>query len=964
MKKQLLITATLVIGIGGFYFATSAYEADDFTTDVSSFGVSPGATNVFLGSFTTPTPASDTVITDGATDNVEAGDQLTAFDEAEKYIDVAQGGSYQDGYVILNSADTSLDSADAIAKGADEVLTPIGTSEAVNAIGYLDVNTSATFNEGEDLVRVIKSGSDAALASGDAIRTMPVADEQGETGYLYFFNSSEGDDSFDTDKNYAILEYENDDDRARVQGVIQGGDIGFTRIEAGDGLCYADVDDNNLLDPGAEDLFFDVDRTCASFDTGVDIRITDDGGVGGTSRNLATAEPNGLVATLGFLDSDEDGAYDCERGGLCEGIFAFFGVADVPTGEDVTPGGMYQMFDGSQTDLVDGVTAVAVYANELVGQPNFVRMDSGLTQVGGEDQFFFIDSDADTVLDAEEDVLELEVSYGVDTLATGNQFRFFPANHAYFDGTGEGRINEFEPIFESVDTDLDVGNLNGTGTDTLILGFSGILSSFAESEMYYDHDESGSFVDGDDIVSDDDGSGYFDADILNAAYFVNDDVLDYPAGDDDIDAIYVYRAAGASCSGSGTDTQVATKATAPFLDTRLTVTDAAFTAATEYCVYVDIADDASHGEYFQIKAEAGELVFGSMESPTDGRLDIAGASYVGISGSIAATFATGTLTADTEADYTVSFESTQLLTNGDRITVLFPEEYDVTGGSMTCELNEVPLAGASSVGLSRVNFTVGEDVDDFTPIECVVTVVNPEDNGEYDDFRLFTYRDADVGLLSVESDSDLGSFTITGATAGGGSSSRRDRITQTEESSGVDEQEGGGETDEEEGAEETTDNESKDLSEEMQAIVELISKDLVKIPGVPTVFYVAPDGFLRAFFTEGLFFSWGLSFDDVREVPVASISGYPLGAPMPPRPGSALIKSPQDARVYVLEPNNENPASPILHWVSTEEVAEAYFGADWAAQIIDVDASIIALAQMGEDLTDPENPPSYIELYK
>jgi hypothetical protein len=142
-----------------------------------------------------------------------------------------------------------------------------------------------------------------------------------------------------------------------------------------------------------------------------------------------------------------------------------------------------------------------------------------------------------------------------------------------------------------------------------------------------------------------------------------------------------------------------------------------------------------------------------------------------------------------------------------------------------------------------------------------------------------------------------------------------------------------------------------------------LSKHLVKGPASPTVYYLAPDNMLRPFFTEALFKTWGLSFKDVRVLSRSEIERYVLGSPMAPLPGTVLVKSTLDPKVYALEPNPENPARPYLHWVKNEEVAKAYFGTAWASRIIDVAPSIIVMSPVGDDLTDPENAPCFIGLY-
>jgi hypothetical protein len=143
-----------------------------------------------------------------------------------------------------------------------------------------------------------------------------------------------------------------------------------------------------------------------------------------------------------------------------------------------------------------------------------------------------------------------------------------------------------------------------------------------------------------------------------------------------------------------------------------------------------------------------------------------------------------------------------------------------------------------------------------------------------------------------------------------------------------------------------------------------LSNRLYKSDRSSTVYYLDSKNMLRPFFNEPLFFAWHLSFDRVKEVNHDWLSGYLLGAPMAPPSGTVLIKSTDSSRVWVMEPNPVDPALPILHWIGSEAVANAYFGTGWSARIIDVAPSIIIMSPKGAELTDPASPPCYIGLYK
>ena len=71
----------------------------------------------------------------------------------------------------------------------------------------------------------------------------------------------------------------------------------------------------------------------------------------------------------------------------------------------------------------------------------------------------------------------------------------------------------------------------------------------------------------------------------------------------------------------------------------------------------------------------------------------------------------------------------------------------------------------------------------------------------------------------------------------------------------------------------------------------------------------------HTFFNETIFFSWFNNFDDVLEIPAEQMASYPLGANVPVRSGTHLVKIESDPKVYAVE--NEG----TLRWITTETIS-------------------------------------------
>lgn len=129
--------------------------------------------------------------------------------------------------------------------------------------------------------------------------------------------------------------------------------------------------------------------------------------------------------------------------------------------------------------------------------------------------------------------------------------------------------------------------------------------------------------------------------------------------------------------------------------------------------------------------------------------------------------------------------------------------------------------------------------------------------------------------------------------------------------------------------------------------------DYIRSSYFDTVYYVDMDdnGDLvrRPFMDAQTFMTWQNDWDDVETVTDATLPTIALGNPMLPKAGVVLVKIQSDARVFAIEGDG------TIRWITTEDVAIAIYGADWADYVIDVAATLFPRFTEGDDLDGVEN---------
>lgn len=109
------------------------------------------------------------------------------------------------------------------------------------------------------------------------------------------------------------------------------------------------------------------------------------------------------------------------------------------------------------------------------------------------------------------------------------------------------------------------------------------------------------------------------------------------------------------------------------------------------------------------------------------------------------------------------------------------------------------------------------------------------------------------------------------------------------------------------------------------------------------VYYYGKDGLRHAFPNEAAFKSWFTDFDDLVTVSASAMANITLGRNVTFRPGTSLIKFSTNT-VYAVSYGG------ILRPISTEAIAIALFGSDWAADITVVNDVFFANYRIGSDI--------------
>ncbi|MBI4121892.1 MAG: hypothetical protein HY461_01020 [Parcubacteria group bacterium] len=124
---------------------------------------------------------------------------------------------------------------------------------------------------------------------------------------------------------------------------------------------------------------------------------------------------------------------------------------------------------------------------------------------------------------------------------------------------------------------------------------------------------------------------------------------------------------------------------------------------------------------------------------------------------------------------------------------------------------------------------------------------------------------------------------------------------------------------------------------------DLEAGDLIK-GSLSAVYHYGADGKRHVFVHQNIYASWyGTDFSKVKTISDEQLASISLGVPVPFMPGR-LIKVPSVPAVYVVD------AHQTLRHITTEALAQDYFGPDWNKQISDLSEALLVTYNFGEPI--------------
>jgi hypothetical protein len=127
------------------------------------------------------------------------------------------------------------------------------------------------------------------------------------------------------------------------------------------------------------------------------------------------------------------------------------------------------------------------------------------------------------------------------------------------------------------------------------------------------------------------------------------------------------------------------------------------------------------------------------------------------------------------------------------------------------------------------------------------------------------------------------------------------------------------------------------------AIEDLEDGDLIKASGAAVYYYDADEGERWVFPNEKTYKTWFADFKNVKKISDAELADISIAGNIVYRGGTRLVKIDTDPKVYAVEPGG------MLRWVTSEEIAIALWGADWAKRVDDVADAFFTNYDVDED---------------
>ena len=1010
--KVILVFLIAACFVGTAYYGVRAAGWTDNGTgagagSVSADYVSPGDTNVLLGYGTLTAPNADTLITNGATAVIAAGNSLTAFPTTLYYPNPGGAGKYTDGEALITSSDTILDSDDVVVQSGPltSFVTPlVGLSTPGSYVhGWVDNVTGNTRVETtEDFIAGLNDVDN--LTDGTTIRLFTDA-------YSLLYDG-QGIESSTGNEMIIVSDEDSDGYVSAGDTVIQTADVeALKTFDTSDGVCFdGSISNDSEYDDG-EVIWWDAAGDCSSFTGAADIILVGSASPTGTSTEFITEDE------IAYLDYDNDGTYDCSEA-ACETLI---GSGATPfSGQVIATTAVF--FDSSTE-----VRGIATLGNgwDESGYGFAVTEDLAQTS-GGEALYAYTDDNSNSSYDNNVDHLVVVAERNGTVLANDQTFYTFVDNDYYTIGTGQSSENgwivgSFPLIYSPDDAVLDVGDLDGGGTDTVDMdSTTNIIKQITTSHAtlkFHDHDTSGTFAVGDDIVDDLDSSTIYNGDDLQSLT-VGAGAAAYDLENGDFDAIYLYQAAGDECAGDGTDTLIASDSSTPFLSQSYTITMDPFTtgssaASRTICVYADISASADEGTLMHPAFSSVTFASGAGSSLSFEENE----DYISVADSITPAYAVADASPGGTTDMTITFTTSSTVPEG-LTYVSLPAGFDATDASGSCVDSEDSTITSFAMAFSSTLFAFlfSEDITASDETTCTISdIVLPSTPGTYspdtyiwggssDNRGMFYYGtsaeltvgSSSTGTLKPEPNlfyalfvttpapsaqyakgatlrvkwSDIGtldtSYVHLDLSVDDGVSWSR-QLTAIEEKGYADIVLPNTDTSRakvrivatdlandiqtftsatfEIGAGGTDDIGDSDANDAIcQDLPSGISVgDYILGTGSSSVFYVGSDCTRHVFIHEKIYFTYQSDFSAVKELPLASVALIPEGHSMLPKPHRVLVKIEETPTVYYVMPDPEGGLLYELVEVETEAQALAYFGADWSAYVIDLTKGNLAL---------------------
>jgi len=129
----------------------------------------------------------------------------------------------------------------------------------------------------------------------------------------------------------------------------------------------------------------------------------------------------------------------------------------------------------------------------------------------------------------------------------------------------------------------------------------------------------------------------------------------------------------------------------------------------------------------------------------------------------------------------------------------------------------------------------------------------------------------------------------------------------------------------------------------------LSAGDLIKASG-PAVYYYAADQKRYVFPNEKTYWSWYQDFSSVNTITDGELAAIMIGGNVTIRPGTKLVKITTDPKTYAVTKGG------VLHWVESEAVATALYGANWAQRVVDVPDGFFVNYTVGSSIPTAVHP--------